>query len=100
MTNNRKKAISCIILIVFSFVILSSSCFIITHTNHDCTGDNCSICMELAKCHKTLNTFDTVAVGGEHLSIMMFALVLTLKSFTKTRLDHTTLISLKVEFLN
>ena len=100
MTNNRNRVFSWILLIVFAFVIFCSSCFIITHTYHDCTGEDCSICMELAECHKTLNALGTAITGGLHLSVMMFALAVAIKCFTKTRSDNNTLISLKVELLN
>jgi hypothetical protein len=100
MSKSRNRAISWIVLVVFSLVIFCSSAFIITHTNHDCTGEDCSVCMELAKCHKTLNALGTAVTGGLHLSVMMFALAVAIKHFTKTRSDHTTLISLKVELLN
>ena len=96
----KKRIISWIILIVFSFVIWGSSFFVITHSDHDCTGEDCSVCMELAECHKTLNTLSTAFMGSVHLAVMMFVLSVTVKSFTETRTDHSTLISLKVELLN
>ncbi len=100
MTSRKNRVVSWILLIVFSFVIFGSSCFIITHADHDCAGEDCSICMELAECHKTLNTLGTALTGIVNLAIIMFALVVIVKCLTKTRSDHTTLISLKVELLN
>ena len=100
MTNNRNRIFSLIVLIVFSFVIISSSFFIITHTNHECSGEDCSVCMELAECHKTLNTLGTAFIGILHLSVVMFVLSVIVRSFTKGQTDHTTLISLKLELLN
>ena len=100
MTNSKKRTVSWIVLIIFSFVIFGSSCFIITHTDHNCTGEDCSVCMELAECHKTLNTLGTAFIGILHLSVVMFVLSVIVRSFTKGQTDHTTLISLKVELLN
>ena len=100
MTNNKKRFVLWIILIVFSFVILGSSSFIITHADHDCTGEECSVCIELAECHNTLNTLGTALIGGANLFAMMFVLFVAVKFFTKTIADHSTLISLKVELLN
>ena len=100
MTNNKKRFVLWIILIVFSFVILGSSSFIITHADHDCTGEECSVCIELSECYKTLNTLGTTLIGSAHLSAMMFVMFVTVNFFTKTIADHSTLISLKVELLN
>jgi hypothetical protein len=100
MTSNKKRFVLWIILIVFSFVIFGSSTFIISHTDHDCTGEECTVCIELAECYKTLNTLGTALIGGVHLSAMMFVMFVTVRSFTKTTTDHSTLISLKVELLN
>ena len=100
MTNNKKRFVLWIILIVFSFVILGSSSFIITHADHDCTGEECSVCIELSECYKTLNTLGTALIGGANLFTMMFVMFVTVNFFTKTIADHSTLISLKVELLN
>ena len=100
MTNNKKRFVLWIILIVFSFVILGSSSFIITHADHDCTGEECSVCIELSECYKTQNTLGTALIGSANLFTMMFVLFVTVNFFTKTIADHSTLISLKVELLN
>ena len=100
MTGSKNRVISWIILIVFSLVIFCSFAFIITHADHDCAGEDCSVCMELAECHNTLNTLGTAFAASVHLAIMMFVLSAIVKSFTRTKTDHTTLISLKVELLN
>lgn len=100
MTSNRNRIISLILLLLFSFVILGSSCFIITHTGHDCTGEDCSVCMELAECHKTLNTLGNTFMGGVHIAVMILALSVIVNALIQTSSKHTTLISLKVELLN
>ena len=100
MATKRNRVISWILIIMFSFVSLGSSCFIITHADHDCTGEDCSVCMELTECHKTLNTLGTAFMGSVHLAVMMFVSFVIVRSLAKTRSDHTTLISLKVELLN
>ena len=100
MAGNKKRIASWLIFIVFCFVIFGSAFFIITHADHDCTGGECSVCTELAECHRILNTSGTAFSGGIQLSVMIFALCLTAGCFTETRTDHSTLISLKVELLN
>ncbi len=100
MSKTRNRAIALTVLAVFSLVIFCSSAFIIVHTDHNCTGEDCSVCIELAECHKTLNTLGTALTGIVNHLVIMFALSVIVKCFTKTRSDHTTLISLKVELLN
>ena len=100
MTGSKKRFITMMILIVFSFVIFGSSSFIITHADHICTGEECAVCIELAECHKTLSMAGTASAGGIHLSVMLLLLYVLIKAAAGTRTDHTTLISLKVELLN
>ena len=100
MSKNRNRAISWIVLMVFSLVIFCSSAFIIIHTNHDCTGEDCSICMELAECHKTLHTLGTGVTGVLQLILILCIAAALYKVIIKTHSAHTTLISLKVELLN
>ena len=100
MSKIGNRAISWIALMVFSLVIFCSSAFIIVYADHDCTGEDCSVCMELTECHKTLNTLGTAFMGSVHLAVMMFVSFVIVRSLAKTRSDHTTLISLKVELLN
>ncbi len=100
MSKSRNRAISWIVLVVFSLVIFCSSAFIITHTNHDCTGEDCSICMELAECHKTLHTLGTGVKGVLQLTLMLCIVAALCKVIIKSHSAHTTLISLKVELLN
>lgn len=100
MSKSRNRAISWIVLAVFSLVIFCSSAFIITHTNHDCTGDDCSICMELAECHKALHTLGTAVAGALQLTLILCIVAALCNIIIKSHSEHTTLISLKVELLN
>lgn len=100
MSKSRNRAVSWIVLLVFSLVIFCSSAFIIVHADHDCTGEDCSICMELAECHKTLNTLGTAVAGTLQLTLMLCIVTALCKIIIKSHTVHTTLISLKVELLN
>lgn len=100
MSKSRGRVLSWIILLVFSLVIFSSSLFIITHADHDCKGEVCSVCMELAECHKTLHTLGTAVARAIQLMVMLFTVVAVIREIIKTWSGHTTLISLKVELLN
>ena len=101
MTSRKNRFISGIILIVFSFVIFSSVRFIIEHTDHECSGEDCSFCMELAVCRKLLRTFGSAvpAVSAVLLPASFSHAAKPLLIYFNDK-DHYTLISLKVELLN
>ncbi|MBR1822998.1 MAG: hypothetical protein IJ779_02060 [Ruminococcus sp.] len=100
MSETGKRAVSWVMLMIFSLVIFCSSAFIIVNADHDCTGEKCSICMELAECHKTLNTLGTAVSGTLQLTLMLCIAVSLCRIIIKSHSKHTTLISLKVELLN
>ncbi len=100
MSKSRNRAMSWIVLMVFSLVIFCSSAFIIVHADHDHTGEDCSVCMELAQCHKTLHTFGTAVTGAMQLTLMICIAASLCSEIIKSHLAHTTLISLKVELLD
>ena len=100
MTSKKNRFISGLILIVFSFVIFGSACFIIEHTDHDCSGEDCPYCMELAVCNKILQTLGS-AVPAAAAAIVLIAVFSAAENllFSYSN-NHNTLISLKVELLN
>ena len=100
MSKNGKKAVSWMLSVIFSLVIFCSSAFIIVHADHFCSGEDCSICMELAECHKTLHTFGTAVAGALQLTLILCIVAALYSIITKSHSEHTTLISLKVELLN
>ncbi|MCR5022636.1 hypothetical protein [Ruminococcus sp.] len=100
MIKNKNRAISWIMFAVFSLVIFFSFTFIRVHADHDCTGEDCSICMELAQCHKTLHTFGTSFAGALQLTLKFCIVAALCEIMIKMHSAHTTLISLKVELLN
>lgn len=100
MSERRSRAVSLIVLIIFSLVIFSSSLFIITHADHNCTGEDCTVCMELALCNKTLHTLGTTVGGVLHLMMTVCVIAVFSKIIIAHHNKHTTLISLKVELLN
>ena len=100
MSKIMNRAISWIMLVVFSLVIFCSSVFIIVYADHSCTGDDCSICMELSECHKTLHTLGTAIAGALQLTIILCIVASLCNIVIRSHSEHTTLISLKVELLN
>ncbi|SFB95648.1 hypothetical protein [Ruminococcus albus] len=100
MSKRRNIALSWIVATVFSLVIFCSSAFIIVHAEHDCGGEDCSVCLELAKLHKTLHELGTAVAGTIILALMTFIIAALCKITVCSRHAHITLISLKVELLD
>lgn len=100
MSKNRKRAVAWIVLLVFSLVIFCSSAFIIIYADHDHNGEDCSICVALAECHKKIHTLGTAVSGPFTLILIPCILAAFCKVITVSHTAHTTLISLKVELLN
>lgn len=59
MENSRKakmnKALAGIMAVMILLVTLFSAFFIISHTDHDCTGEDCPICACLQQCENILH---------------------------------------------
>ena len=100
MSKNVKKAVSWILSVIFSLAIFCSATFIIVHSEHHCTGRDCSVCMELAECHKTLHTLGTAVTGALLPTLMLLIMAVLIRIVIKLYTAHITLISLKVELLN
>ena len=56
--------------------------------------------MELAQCRKTLDDLGSALTGAVHITLMVCVVALMEKVIIKSRSEHSTLISLKVELLN
>ena len=97
---SRRRSISWLMVIVFCFVIFGSSCFIVFRTAHDCSGDSCSVCEELAECHKMLDKLGTAFSCGGTASPVIVTFSEMIVFFSEAVSDHVTLISLKVELLD
>lgn len=100
MASKKDRFISGLLLMVFSFVIFGSAFFIIEHADHECTGEDCPYCTEIAVCGKILQTMGS-AVSAKAAAIILFTAILdTQRPLFAYSTDHNTLISLKVELLN
>jgi hypothetical protein len=44
-----------IMAVMMLFVMLFSGIFVVSHTDHDCTGEDCPICACISQCENILN---------------------------------------------
>ncbi len=48
MNSRKRRAIALLVCLVLCFVVLGSSVFIAEQAEHDCTGQECEICAQIA----------------------------------------------------
>ncbi len=53
----QQKQKSFILALILILCILFSICFIILEAEHDCTGEDCPVCISLAQCEELIQKF-------------------------------------------
>lgn len=99
MAKNISRATALIMGLIIGFVVLSSAIFIIKNSDHDCSGDNCSVCAAIRQCEQNLEKLGTAGAEAAAIIAVVFAFTevfCAIKSWT----NASTLIKLKVELLN
>ena len=96
---SKKKRICAFVLTVFiACVMLLSSVFIISHAEHDCIGEGCSICATLYACEESLKMLALAIIVSILFSTKFCASCATL--FQAIAFPFITLVSLKVKLSN
>ena len=62
MQNNFIKKISAILVAISASVLVFSVAYIISESNHACTGDDCPVCVCIEQC---LNNFRTLGTSND-----------------------------------
>lgn len=100
MAGKRTRLTAALTALIIMLVIFCSSVFIIEHIDHDCTGSDCAVCMELTQFRSNLHILGT-AVSPVSVAAVLIIMVTELTLSVRTALcSSSTLITLKVELLN
>lgn len=99
MKSIRTRYAAALTAFIMMLVILCSSIFIIEHSEHDCKGSDCTICIELAQCRSNLLTFGTASAAITFAAILV-VIAAEVVTAIRTSSVGSTLITLKVELLN
>ncbi len=87
----------CMLLLVLPIL---SECFIATHKQHVCTGNNCAVCLELHMAEQILQALRMMYLPLAWSMPILCAFVLAEKYRKQIHRVNDTLITWKVELLN
>lgn len=66
----RERIAAAVLAALAVLVMLSSACFVITHAEHDCAGEDCPVCEQLCACVKSFQRFTiTVLVAAAAVAL-------------------------------
>lgn len=98
MTKKTRLFAICLVSAI-CLVMLSSVCFLTACADHDCVGEECSICERIAACGTALKAFALMGIAAvTAAAVHNFAV--TLSAAAGKRRGGTTLVSLKVKLSN
>ena len=93
---NKKRAIAVIVAAAILLVVIFSSVFIAAEADHDCVGENCPICCQIAVCKgilKILSAAVYISVFAIFVSYIFRERAAAFVPFS----DSRTLVSLKIK---
>ena len=95
----KKKRIAAFLAVTILLVLLFSAAFIAAEADHDCAGENCLICAQIAVCQNILKTFSLAVCIAAFPAV--FSYTLCRGSFAcADAIPRNTLVSLKVKLTN
>lgn len=95
----KKRILAAVLTALVLAVMLSSSLFIIEHADHDCTGEDCSICQQIYLCTQTLKTLSLAVIAATVFYAFSALLSITIRQVETACVPHTP-VSLKVKLTN
>ena len=99
--DEHKRIFACVTAFLVTAVLLLSGFFIVTHIEHECTGEDCPVCAELQECAATIRLITEAAGTG---AIVIFAYIITQKLLSSYQtglyLCPVSLVSLKIRLDN
>ena len=99
--NKNKRLYAFLAAFLVTAVLLLSGLFIVTHAEHDCTGEDCLVCAEIEACVCTIQLLSK-AVGTGAVVIFAYLVISKILSLCQTGLFlcPVSLVSLKIRLDN
>lgn len=95
----RNRLIALLLAMTVFLAMLFSACFVIAEANHECIGEDCPICCQIAACEITLRCFGAAA-AAVIIAVFSGLSVVALLTSAKSTAYNTSLVSLKVKLSN
>ena len=95
----KKRIMAVILAALVLIVMVSSSLYIAEHADHDCTGEDCSICQQIYLCTQTLKTLSLADIAAAVFYAFSALLSITIRQVETACVPHTP-VSLKVKLTN
>lgn len=95
----KKRIMAVILAALVLIVMVSSSLYIAEHADHDCTGEDCSICQQIYLCTQTLKTLSLAVIAAAVFYAFSALLSITIRQVETACVPHTP-VSLKVKLSN
>lgn len=61
--DGKKRIVVVLLIAAVCFAMLFSLCFIAAAAHHDCTGEDCAVCMQISFCESVLRTLSQSAAA-------------------------------------
>lgn len=95
----KRRMLATFICIIFILISFLSILFVIEHTEHSCTGDDCQVCAQLQTAQNLLKQIAVAMVGASFSAVKLSLLWLFLKN-ANGHIVLLTPIALKVRMNN
>lgn len=95
----KKRIMAVILAALVLIVMVSSSLYIAEHADHDCTGEDCSICQQIYLCTQTLKTLSLAVIAAAVFYAFSALLSITIRQVETACVPHTP-VFLKVKLTN
>lgn len=100
MYTKKQRSVAAVICIAFILVTLFSVLFIAKEANHDCSGESCPICEQLAQAEHTLKRLGSGTAEAGAVTAFVFVCFMCLSFGSVHEGAHITPVTQKVRMNN
>ncbi|MDD3240793.1 MAG: hypothetical protein PHW47_12090 [Lachnospira sp.] len=97
--NNKRRIFATMTAVMLAVVLFFSYAYLLENAHHDCTGENCPICLEMEAAQQIISGFKVLPVLPLVIAVLC-VLSHICRVMKECDLTKNTLITLKVELLN
>lgn len=96
---NFKSITAWVAMSAIVFVLLFSTCYIVEHADHECTGRDCPICLIMEQCGNNLKSIGT-AIMISCVAVVLFSSLQENKHYQISMFPCNSLVSQKIRMNN